>query len=220
MTNPNLIATDKPTESEPGPAKLIGTLALFGLISGLAIVGIYKATYASIAENKAKVLHQAVFDVLPGVTRMRALAWRDGHLVPAQKNASSNQLVYAGYNANGHFVGYAVQGAGPGFQATIDLLYGYTPSHLEIVGMQVLESQETPGLGNKITHDQKFLKQFKHLVASPRIVLKKGDANKPNEIDAITGATISSRAVVRILNDSYKMWGKRLDSVPPPPAAR
>lgn len=219
MKESEIIASDKAGEPEAGPMKLIGTLALFGLISGLAIVGIYQATYATIANNEAKALHKAVFNVLPGVTRMRAFAWQHGHLVPATRTASDDQLVYAGYNAKGHFVGYAVQGAGPGFQDTIDLLYGYDPLRFEIVGMQVLESRETPGLGNKITHDEKFLKQFLHLRVLPRVVLKKGDASKPNEIDAITGATISSRAVVRIINTTDNLWGKRLSSVPPPSEA-
>lgn len=215
MSDQNLIATDKQVEPQAGPARLIGTLSIFALISGLAIVGIYQATYATIARNKAKALHEAVFNVLPGVTQMQAYVWRDGHLVAEKGNASNDESVYAGYDAKGQFVGYAVPGSGPGFQDTIDLLYGYDPSRHEIVGMQVLESQETPGLGNKITKDQKFLVQFSHLVVVPTVILKRGNASKPNEIDGITGATISSRAVVRIINNTNKLWGQRLPQTPP-----
>lgn len=212
MTDSNVIATDRTSEPEPSPARLIGTLAIFGLISGLAIVGIYQATFTTIAANKAKALHAAIFNVLPGVKRIQGVAWRDGHLVTAK---GSDLSVYAGYDAKGRFVGYAVQGAGPGFQDTIDLLYGYEPSRHEIVGMQVLDSRETPGLGDKITKDQKFLVQFTHLSVVPQVVLRKGDASKPNEIDGITGATISSRAVVRIINNTNGLWGRRLDAAPP-----
>ncbi len=59
-----VITTDRPeADQDPPPARLIVTLALAGLISGVAIVGIFEATFSTIAENKARELREAVFKV-------------------------------------------------------------------------------------------------------------------------------------------------------------
>lgn len=198
----------------PGPLRLILTLAIAGLISGIAIIGIYESTLPTITANKARELREAVFKVLPGVNQMQALAHRDGNLVAVVQPQKDEPVVYGGYDQQGDFIGYAMPAAGPGFQDTIALLYGYKPSDKLVVGMEVLESRETPGLGDKIYKDAVFVGGFSKLSIVPEIVaVKKGTQSLPNEIDAITGATISSKAVVRIINETHTEWLGRL---PPP----
>ena len=110
-------------------------------------------------------------------------------------------------------LGYALTADGPGFQDTIGLLYGYLPDKRVIVGMEVLESRETPGLGDKIYKDADFKANFIELAVDPTIILvkkSKGKKSAPNEVDAISGATISSKAVVRILNESVAKWNEKL----------
>jgi H+/Na+-translocating ferredoxin:NAD+ oxidoreductase subunit G len=204
-----IIATDR--EPDPPPARLILTLVLAGLISGLAIVAVFDATFDTIAENKAKELRAAVFTVLPGVTRMQALVYADNRLTPADQTEASESVIYGGYDDGQKFLGYAIPGEGPGFQDTIKLLYGYNPQSRMVVGMQVLQSLETPGLGDKIYKDAEFVGNFSRLLIDPIIkVVKKGRKNSNNQVDAITGATISSRAVVRIINEANADWLTRL----------
>jgi electron transport complex protein RnfG len=110
-------------------------------------------------------------------------------------------------------VGYAIPADGAGFMDTIKLIYGFDPRRRAIVGMQVLESKETPGLGDKIIFDEDFLANFVELKIEPEIVGVKS-ATKPrpsNEVDTITGATISSDAVISILNNSTQEWIPILD---------
>ena len=133
----------------PSSIRLVLTLAIAGLISGVAIIGIYEATLQTITENKASELREAVFKVLPGVTDMQPLVYRDGELIVSEPD-KDEPVVYGGYDDSGQFVGYAMPGAGPGFQDTIKILYGYQPAEKIVVGMEVLESRETPGLGDKI----------------------------------------------------------------------
>jgi len=77
--------------------------------------------------------------------------------------------------------------------------------------MEILDSRETPGLGDKIYKDADFVANFDDLAVDPVIkAVKKGLKLAPNEIDAITGATISSKAVVRIINEGRERWEKRL----------
>ena len=103
-----------------------------------------------------------------------------------------------------------------GYQDTIGLLYGYSPEQNAIIGMRVLESRETPGLGDKIETDEEFLANFERLdvsltpdgarVAHPIEVVKRGALEQPWQIDGITGATISSAAIADILGASTASW--------------
>jgi electron transport complex protein RnfG len=118
-----------------------------------------------------------------------------------------NPKVFAGYDEQGQFIGFAVTAEEPGFQDIIGGIFGYDPETEQIVGMEILESKETPGLGDKIFKDADFTAFFKALATEPEIVaVKKGERENPNEVEAITGATISSKAVVRMLNKGMGEW--------------
>ena len=200
--------------AEPSSARLVLTLGFAGLFSGLIIVAAYEATLPRITSYKAQVLKESVFKVLPGVIKLQQLAYRDGQLEVALSTPEEGSLVYAGYDATGHLVGYAIPAEGPGFQDTIRLLYGYIPEERKVTGMEILESRETPGLGDKIYKDAEFVANFYSLSIDPEItVVKKGMKEAPNEIDAITGATISAKAVARIINQANIKWAPRLNSL-------
>jgi electron transport complex protein RnfG len=197
--------------SSPSSLRLVLTLAIAGLVSGIAIIGIYESTLPTITANKARELREAVFKVLPGVSQMQALVYRNGELVVVEAPDKDEPVIYGGYDVAGEFTGYAMPAAGPGFQDTIAILYGYKPQEKIVVGMEVLESRETPGLGDKIYKDAVWVSGFSALSVEPEIfAVKKGTKSQPNEIDAITGATISSKAVVRIINETHAAWSEQL----------
>jgi electron transport complex protein RnfG len=196
--------------SDVSSLRLVGTLGLSGLLSGLALVGVYELTLPTILENKAEALRNAVFQVVPGATTMQRLE-RTGQAL-AVKAEGDGDAIYAAYDDAGGFQGYAIPAKGPGFQDNIAILYGYRPGDKRIVGMAVLESRETPGLGDKIYKDRAFQENFVALSVEPEIVaVKKGEKKNPNEVDCITGATISSKAIVSILNGGNERW---LDMLP------
>jgi len=208
--------TAPPTVSnaEPSSARLIATLGLAGLLSGLIIVTVFEATLPTITAHKAEMLRQAVFKVLPGTVSLQPLTYKDGQLVPVDKAEKDEESILAGYGADGRLIGYAIPGAGPGFQDIIRLLYGYLPEERRVVGMEILESRETPGLGDKIYKDANFVANFDALSIDPQIVaVKKGTKTAAHQVDAITGATISSKAVVRIINEANTRWLPRLNKV-------
>ena len=91
--------------------------------------------------------------------------------------------------------GYAVPGKSKGFGGDILLMVGLTPDR-KIVTYKKLAATETPGLGAKLG-DEQFTKQFGGKVGSSLKVKKEG-----GEIDAITGATITSRAVCDAIKDA------------------
>ncbi len=206
--------------SEPTSARLIITLAFAGLLSGLIIVSVFEATLPTITAYKAKVLREAVFKVLPGTVSLKPIAYRGGKLEMVEKVGKDEESIFGGYAADGKLVGYAIPSAGPGFQDTISLLYGFLPDQRKVVGMEILASRETPGLGDKIYKDLEFVGNFADLPIDPEIVtVKKGKKTKPNEVDAITGATISSKAVVRIINEGNMRWLPRLEAGAPTDSA-
>lgn len=212
-------ATETKVAAEPGPLRLIATLSLAGLLSGLIIVSVFEATQPTIIAHQAQMLRQAVLKVLPGATSAQRLAWRGGKLVADEEGPKDETAIFEAFDADGQRVGYAIPGAGPGFQDIISLLYGYRPGAGprggRIVGMQVLDSRETPGLGDKIYKDRAFVANFENLAVDPEVhAVKKGKKSAPNEIDAITGATISSKAVVRIINETNAIWLPRLPETP------
>lgn len=97
--------------------------------------------------------------------------------------------------------GYVVKTGGQGYADRIELLLGLNADLDSISGLFVLEQKETPGLGNKII-ESKWRSQFLKQKVSPPLKVTKDGAAAPGEIDAVTGATISSRAVTAIVNNA------------------
>ena len=204
-------------DPEPGAVRLIGTLGVAGFLSGLLLVGVYLFTLPMIQAHKARALRDAVYQVLPGTTAFEPLVMREGRLVPYVEGQEGEQgqagpAVFAGYNDAGELTGFAVSSAEPGFQDLIAGIFGYQPGEAVIVGFEVLESKETPGLGDKIMKDAAFQAQFERLAVEPQVAaVKKGEKKQSNEVEAITGATISSKAVVRLLTNGLEKWQEAME---------
>ena len=206
-----------PPEPAAGPAPGVGpamirTLVVTALISGFLIVTAYQVTLPTIKVNRERQLREAVFSVLPGATATTTFQLNaDGTLVKVGEGDERAVRLHAGYAADGTLVGIAVEARGMGYQDVIRVLYGYDPEREVIVGMKVLDSKETPGLGDKIVGDPKFHANFKTLqvkLNAARTALEhpievvKGAKREPWQVDAITGATISSNAIGKLLNQS------------------
>ena len=121
------------------------------------------------------------------------------------EKADEDAVIYFGYDASGKLSGIAIPGAEPGYQDLIYGIYGYRPDQQTIIGFKVLESKETPGLGDKILSDPDFAANFTRLLVEPQIeVVKKGEKKSENQVEAITGATISSNAVGACCRNLWK----------------
>lgn len=94
--------------------------------------------------------------------------------------------------------GWTFNAVGPGFQDKIELVIAVDKDFQKIAGFDVLACNETPNLGDKIK-GEKFRNQFKNISAVKLELIKSGVV-KDNKILAISQATISSEAVVKIIN--------------------
>jgi len=73
-----------------------------------------------------------------------------------------------------------------------------------IAGVKIGENNETPGLGAKAA-EEPFISQFKGLTPAEKLKVVKNEKTKPEEIEAISGATITSKAVVRAVQAAVEM---------------
>lgn len=195
------------------PARMVGTLALAGAAAGLLLVLVHQWSQPRILAHQAATLRAAVEEVLGEPDRYETLFVHQGALtatVPPGVDTTTLERVYRGYDAGGRPVGYAITGAEPGFQDFIRLIFGYDPESGRVLGMKVLESKETPGLGDKIEKDTAFVGAFAG-VAAPLEGVKAGAGHDgETEVDMITGATISSRTVIGIINHRLERVGPLL----------
>ncbi|HJM08276.1 MAG: FMN-binding protein [SAR324 cluster bacterium] len=204
------VAALQPVE-ETSSLRMILTLGLAGMISGLALVGIYLFTAPIIEANKAEALRRAIFLVVPGSESYQTLELQDSGLVaidPEQKKGNKGgERIYAAFDGAGDLLGFAIPGAEPGFQDLIQGIFGYRADERMIIGFEVLDSKETPGLGDKIIKDQHFRTSLTTLKVDPEIVaVKPGDKHEANQVETITGATISSKTVIRLLEKTVRRW--------------
>ncbi len=120
--------------------------------------------------------------------------------VPGKKGRILRTDIYRAIDVDGKNVGFAFVAAGPGFADKIKLVIAVDGNCERFFGFKVLSSNETPGFGSKIMEDY-FGNQFKKAPAQKLVVAKAGKTEKiDSEIIAISGATVSSDAVVKILN--------------------
>ncbi len=183
--------------------RLFGTLAVAGAAAGLLIVLAFGWAQPRIRAHQAEVLRAAIEEVLGAPDHYQTLYVAGGALVPdlpAGADSVTAERVYLGFDAQDRPVGFAVPGAEPGFQDVISLIFGYDPVKDQLTGMKVLDSKETPGLGDRITSDTTFLAGFRGVVPLLVGVKRGAGSGDAHQLDMITGATISSRAVIAIIN--------------------
>ncbi len=104
---------------------------------------------------------------------------------------------------NGEFAGYCVNVEPAGFGGGINMFVGIGPDLETITGIKIISMSETPGLGAK-AQEEAFSGQFASGKKAPLTVVKNASSPKENEIDAISGATITSDAVVLGVNNAVE----------------
>lgn len=207
---------DATTQQPPMPTSgaMIGTLGAVATISGVLLALVYQGTYDIIRRNKEQLVRQAVFTVIPGAREQVPFEITDtGALNRLTDQSTAEPQLFAGWSEDGQMLGVAVKASGQGYGGPIRVLYGYDPEEERITGLTVLESQETPGLGDRIG-EEPFLDQFTDLqtpldadedaLKHPITFVKSGEKTEPWQVEGISGATISSKAVIRAIRKNSR----------------
>jgi len=166
------------------------TLLTVTAISSLGAGVVYNLTKEPIAEVARQKQQRAIEQVMPGFDEYRRFA-----VMPAN---GQDSLIFFEGTKDGEVIGVAVNTyTNLGYSGLIKLMVGFRPDGT-IVNYEVLDHKETPGLGSKIAEG--FKEQFsgKNPVDFKLTVTKDG-----GEVDAITAATISSRAVCDALSRAF-----------------
>ncbi len=159
--------------------KMLSVLAAVSFISAGFLGYVYTATRDRVELNRERRIKKAIYEVLPQIK--------------SYEKISENPDVFKGTYRKDE-VGYAVLATGMGFQGEITMMVGVNSVISRITGITILDSVETPGLGARIKGID-FRKQFEG----------KPIPDEENiEVNAITGATISSNAVKKIIQKAVK----------------
>lgn len=174
--------------------RMIIVLTAVMVLSGLVLAATYAGLTDRIEENRVAALNASLASIFAGVSG-------SGDSIDFEQLETEGPVVYRATGAGAEELGYAVRLGTQGYGGTITLLVGISPDLETILGIEVVEQVETPGLGGNITTDT-FKEQFAGLAANRAIAYVKNIEPDPgaNEIQAISGATITSKAVVSGIN--------------------
>jgi Na+-translocating ferredoxin:NAD+ oxidoreductase subunit G len=176
---------------------LLGTLAVITLVAGLSLGFVYQWTKAPIAKAQMEKQLHAIETVVKGydnnpVLERYKVATPDGkdslEFFPAKKN---NELIGVAVKAK----------SSKGYSGDVWLMVGFDVQG-SILNIYVVDHKETPGLGSKMS-EAKFLKQFLGKNPSTMNLKVKKDGG---DVDAITGATISTRAFSEAVQLAYETF--------------
>lgn len=179
---------------------MVIVLGLIAAITSSLLAVVYVITKEPIAKVQADKLNNAIAEVVPGLDRF------EDYQVTAKIEGYEGDVTLTFYDAykNDVLIGTAVKSYdNGGFNGLIEIMVGFDADG-NIINNVPLKQSETPGLGAKIDPKASdFVKQFngKHLSSFDAKVSKDG-----GEVDAITAATITSRAYCNAINLAYKTY--------------
>lgn len=186
--------------------KLTFTLGILAMVVCVAVAFVSNLTEDRIRQKEELKRTEAIMAVLPGTEKL-------------EENVPG---IYQGFDTDGNLIGYATMGSAQGYGGPIKVMVGVTPDKNEVLAIEIVQHKETPGLGDrvneiksnktlyKILFDKKNLKpdpktpwfcdKFQGKVFEQLEIVKQDDGS--GKIDAITGATVSSTAVVEAVRDA------------------
>ncbi len=172
---------------------LVLRLAIITVCAGLILGVVYAVTKGPIEENEAAKATEARQGVLAAAEEFTQVAL-DGIDYDREKYADI-QEVYEG-TTGGQAVGYTYSVVTKGYKAGLTLTIGIATDG-SVTGVEITAHDETPGLGAN-ADDPEWLSQFAGTTGE--LTVSKSSAGAENEIQALTGATITSRAVTNAVN--------------------
>ena len=176
---------------------MVLSLGAISIIIGGLLALVHHLTEKPIEESRIKAKTAAMASILPAFDNM-----------PSEESvkialAPDDTLTVYPASENGKFVGAAVESYSMnGFSGRIDIMYGFDAEG-KVTGYEVLRHAETPGLGAKMNE------WFRDPVGNRSVIGSSGElavSKDGGEIDAITAATISSRAFLDALNRARKAF--------------
>lgn len=181
---------------------MILSLGTITIVSGATLAGVYSVTKEPIARAEQEKKIQAVRDVLPEFSNDPIA---DSHIT--ELGHGTKYTLYPATD-NGRFVGAAIESRTmDGFSGEIVVMFGFNAEGV-ITGYSVLQHAETPGLGSKMNEWFKDATGKRSVIGLDPSTYNLSVSKDGGDIDAITAATISSRAFLGCLKNAYDVFKK------------
>lgn len=178
------------------------SLVIICLVVSFCLAFVNGMTKDTIAERIAKDAEEKRKLVLSEASTFKPIdGWKD------KDESGLIREVYAAYNGE-DLIGYVFSAFPKGYGGEIAVTVGIN-SENKISGVKIGNNNETPGLGSKAA-DDKFTGQYKDKDIQKDFIVVKIPATADNEIQAVSGATISSSAVTKAVQASSKLGSKLL----------
>ena len=191
------IGRTRPVKREPFRIpKPVIALTIIAILAGLALSGVFSMTKTTIEEQELAKEREAYKAVCPAAVSFDdAEGAADAVAAMAGETTRVNEALVAKDEA-GNTVGYALNVTGKGFGGNVTMALGLSADGA-ITGISFTELNETAGLGMR-ADEPAFKEQFNG--KSGQLTLVKGDASGEQEVSAITGASVTSGAVISAVN--------------------
>lgn len=168
-----------------------------GTVSGTLLIGLNGFTAGQIEKNEQLKLKSSVLDVLEiPYVKDNVLELFGANIKILEKDK------YKFYRSPDGAVAFEFKG--PGLWGPIHGIASINSDLKTIRTIKILHQEETPGLGGRVA-EKEYLTQFKNKEFIPKLIfMPQGKAKAANEVDAITGATGSCKALEKLLNETIQ----------------
>jgi len=180
-------------------------ILVLALIFGSALAAVQVNLSQTIRDNKSKETLERIPELVWGADKAGEIQNQNpavdiahGTIAVDKDGKTSCYQIYR-ISLTERLAGWVVKAGGQGYADKIEILIGLDPAAKVITGIFILEQKETPGLGNKISLSR-WRNQFIRKTTAKPLKVVKSKSPASNSIDAVTGATISSRSVTGIVN--------------------
>ena len=170
---------------------------VLAIVFGVGLAAVDRALGPKIAQNQKNETYGEITNLVPGAVADKTKE------VPI-----GAQTVLKIFNAQGKHIGWVITATGMGYADAIKALIGLDAQAKTITGIFILDQKETPGLGSKIATSWNV--QFDGKNVFPPLAVVKTKPTKKNEIQAISGATISSTSLTNIVNRAAEEFSRNL----------
>ncbi len=197
------------------PLRLVAVLSLITLVSGLALGGLNELTATIIEENVLRfkkipaavtILEGAAGELDPGErTEVEALFLKTRRKIDLGDHGDVLLFVI---ERDGEPWGVTLEGFGKGFGGDLGVMVGFELDSDRIAGIGITTMSETPGVGTHVK-DEVFRAQFAGMVPDGEVQITKDGG----EVDAVTGATVSSRAVATAVGEAHAVFTTHRDAI-------
>ncbi len=197
------IGKTRPVKREPFRIpKPVVALTIIAVLAGVALSGIFFVTKDTISAQELTKETEAYKAVCPGADSFETVDGTSDILQAMEGQPTRVNSVYVAKDADGKVIGYAMNVSSKGFGDEVALAMGLT-SDGAITGISFTNLKESPGLGMK-AEEPAFKDQFTG--KSGQLSLVKGGASGEQEISSITGASVTSGAVVSAVNAGLELY--------------